>query len=109
MVLVVLAGCSSVTVNGPARDASKPCTESYVAPIADTIIVLATATAFGVLAYSVADRPRHDDPQSHDDYDGLLIGVAALPTLGVVFGYSASASGGYADVRRCRGISRARS
>ena len=93
LALLALTGCSAVFVDGPAP--MKPtCTESYAAPVVDTVIV---ALAVSVLVLVATSSSRGDDG------DGEVARLALGVPSGVVgFSYSISALHGYKSVGACR-------
>lgn len=95
LVLLVLAGCSAATVVSP-RDRPQ-CTESYAAPIVDTVIAALATTAAVVVATSEGEE---GDLGTHRLFQ-VLVGGSSLV---VAVGFSASAVHGYRTVARCRAI-----
>ena len=93
LVLFALAGCSAATVVSP-RDSPR-CTESYAAPIFDTVIGALATTAAVVVAASEGEE---GDLGLHRVFQ-VLVGGSSLV---VAIGFSASAVHGYRTVTRCR-------
>jgi hypothetical protein len=93
LVLLALAGCSAVIVVSP-RDRPQ-CTESYAAPIVDTVIAALATTAAVVVATSEGEE---GDLGLHRVFQVLVGGSSLLAAIG----FSASAVHGYRAVTRCR-------
>jgi hypothetical protein len=91
MAALVAGGCSwgAQTYRGVA---SSPCSTSRIAPVIDTAIAVAGATAFGV---AFASGGRADDPGSHRS---TVMGAGSLAALV----YGASAISGYTWAGDCR-------
>jgi hypothetical protein len=94
----MLSGCSLIAVDGPPKHQSprsKPCTNSYVAPVIDTLI--ASGAAIGT--YEVATYSK-----TGSTGEGFMK-IYALPPLiltTLIFGYSAL--DGYSTVGACNAV-----
>jgi hypothetical protein len=98
--LVVLSGCSLILVQAPPdhppRDVPVQCTDTYAAPIVDTVVGAGLA-AFGV--WSIAQ----DSGRScmGDCGPGALGSVAGAAAVLVALPYVVGAIAGYSSVARC--------
>ncbi len=93
VVLLALAGCSAATVVGPRE--RPQCTESYAAPIVDTILAALATTAVVVVATADGEE---GDLGLHRVFQVLVGGSSLVAAVG----FSASAVHVYRTVTRCR-------
>lgn len=106
--LILLGACSFAFVTGPSDHASPKddCTESRIAPIADTAI--AVGAAAGGIALLASNTPcNHPDPNNNVDCLGSGLGGAFAKALGAVLlvpalVYAISAVRGYSATSNCR-------
>lgn len=102
--LLVLGGCSFVFVSGPPKGAppTASCTESRIAPIADTVIAggLIAGGIAGVASQSKC-TPTSASDCSMFDYSSTAQSVGAVALVGGLV-WAISAFRGFSDTSECR-------
>ncbi len=93
LALLALSGCSAATVVSPRESAR--CTESYAAPVVDTVVAALATTALVVVATTEGEE---GDLGLHRVFQVLVGGSSLVAAIG----FSASAVHGYRTVTRCR-------
>jgi len=91
--VVSIAGCSFSIVRTP----PPPCTQSYAAPIADTVLA---GLAAGATVLAIEGQGG-DSPRTDATFRDVLLGGYAVTAVAAI----ASAAYGYYEVSSCRDVS----